>query len=166
MTIWVITNAVSIASIGGLSGADALCTADAIGNVASKALLAGEGGGGRSGLVGSQIDWPLKPNTEYWSKDESRLVTVTNGDSVIPNPMLGLIQTVSNFNQASGFNADWSPKVGETCTSWTSGNSFETLAVGWLCTDVNTVACLEPSSLLVGGTGNCGESKKFLCVTV
>mmetsp|Transcript_18171 Transcript_18171/g.26239 ORF Transcript_18171/g.26239 Transcript_18171/m.26239 type:complete len:384 (+) Transcript_18171:326-1477(+) len=148
-------------NLGGIAGADAICTAEAGGP--AKALLTDETGCGGNPCrraASPQIDWPLLPRTAYYTADFSAVVATTDSSGLLPAQLSNPVIVPGCNNQATGMGGDWSTRTGFTCSDWTSSASSGRVAVGWLCPDG-----LGTSNLLNGGDFDCGASLKFLCAT-
>ena len=147
-----------------ISGADAACTTEA--KEPSKAILVDEFGcedkpcrrASKSPFAGDeQIDWPLKASSSYYRFDgNSSLVLFTNSNSLFEFPFWTSL--FKCFNQASGFNSDFTTKVNATCESWTKQTSNSTQGVGWICS--------RDDDFLNGGNLDCSIPNKFICVTL
>jgi len=147
-------------NLGGISGADQICSAEAGEN--AKALLVDENGcNGRPCRQAKphQVDWPLLPSTTYYSKDFSQIIATTDQYGFLP---IGLVSALASSctNELIGLDENWNTQANLTCSSWTNSSSSQKEAVGWLCpSGTNT------QNLLVGGTKDCGSAVPFLCVT-
>ena len=147
--------------LGGIAGADAICTAEA--HQPAKALLVDESGCAgkpcRRASVGAwpptsgSIDWPLHPLTTYYNIDWTEELGTTDCHGLIS----GLSHPVTSecTNQATGLARGFA--TGETCQGFTSSDASDHISVGW--------ACSSGGGLLVGGTMSCHAKMKFLCVT-
>ena len=160
-----VTAAMASTDFGGIAGADALCTAAA--GEPAKALLVDEAGCGgapcRRATVtpwagDGQLDWPLKPHAMYYSLDNKTAVGFTDGRALLAYPLFKPVRAACQ-NMASGMNADFTTRAGETCSSWTVGaNAPAGVAqgVGW--------TCALDDGLFDGGSVACGEND-MICVT-
>jgi len=151
-------------SLGGIAGADEVCTEEA--GQPAKALLVDDSGcdgrpcrrasDGTWPPVQGRVDWPLLPNTTYFNKDWSVEVGKTNCHALLSTlwePVTG-----ECTNQATGLDSDWSTRKGQTCQSFTSNSAADSLGVGWACS--NTM-----KEVLSGGQVSCDAARQFLCVT-
>ncbi|CAJ1375994.1 unnamed protein product [Effrenium voratum] len=154
-------------NLGGLSGADAICTAEA--GQAAKALLADDSGCPgvpcRRASVKSwppdaeRKDWPLQPRTTYYSKDWTQEVVTTDCHGLMAGGLTHPLSTCSN--QATGMTVDW--QTFATCKGYTSSDAADQLAVGWSC--ANDARGLIFSWTGSEGTKSCESKEYFLCVT-
>ncbi|CAE7266561.1 unnamed protein product [Symbiodinium sp. CCMP2456] len=148
-------------NLGGIEGADAICTSEA--KQPAKALLVDESGCGgepcRRASLGmwppsaGRIDWPLLPETSYYNLDWTEELGKTDCHgfiSSLSNPV-----TSECTNQASGLVGAFS--TGDTCQSFTSAEASDHLSVGW--------SCSQDGAVFVGGRMSCGGKFKFLCAT-
>jgi hypothetical protein len=147
--------------LGGIAGADAICSVEAGGP--AKALLTDETGcSGRPcrRATSPQIDWPLLPRTTYYTADFSAAVATTDSSGLLPAQLSSAVSVSGCTNQATGMSGDWSTRAGFTCSDWTSTASSNRVAVGWLCPQ-----SLSTQDLLTGGSFDCGVTLRFLCAT-
>ena len=149
-------------NMGGIAGADAICTTEA--GRSAKALLtdvAGCSGSPCRRATAPQIGWPLLPNTAYYNADYSAVVAVTDSHGLLPATLTSAVTVNGCINEATGMKSDWSTPVGYTCNDWTTTSTSTNVAVGWLCPNA-----LSTSDLLQGGSFDCSHTIKFLCVAV
>jgi len=148
-------------NLGGIAGADAICTS-LVGRSA-QALLSDEtgcSGGPCRRATSPKIAWPLQPNTVYYNADYSAIVATTDSNAMLPTQLTNPITVQSRcINQALGMNSDWITTTGLTCNNWNSTASTDKASVGWLCP-----TGLSTHDLLSGGTKNCNYPMQFLCV--
>jgi hypothetical protein len=148
-------------NMGGIAGADAICSAEAGGP--AKALLSDESGcsGGPCRRASSpQIDWPLRPLTTYYTADFSSVLATTDSSGLLPAQLSSAVIVSGCLNEATGLGSDWSTLAGYTCKDWTSTASSDRVAVGWLCPQ-----SLSTPDLLRGGSFDCSGLLQFLCAT-
>ena len=159
--------------LGGIAGADAICTAAAPGGapLASKAVLVDEDGGcngpgtpcRRASISpyrgDGQIDWALAPHAVYYQPDNSTVAGFTDAMGLLAFPLYS--NELPCDNQASGLRVDWTTQPNGTCASWRRGEKDgqpPLLSIGW--------SCGVDDGLLYGGASNwpCGGSR-LLCAT-
>ena len=155
--------AMSDGDMGGPTGADVLCAADANNPDTSatwKAMLAGTSrvacadADCASGTVG-QVDWVFQPNTEYLRPEGGTLFTTDANGVFTDYPLaMELLDAADNF--WSGLDSDWTTYTDEHCTDWTSDDSGEQGRVGW-------TQSLD-AFWIQGGDLDCSSTLMFLCV--
>lgn len=116
--------------LGGIAGADRLCSAEA--GEPAKALLADEAGCAgapcrRASLSpfrgDGQVDWPLRAGRSYTRfGDNATQVGFTDEAGLLAFPLYKPI-VAGCHNQASGIDTDWTTRTNETCGSWTQVSS-------------------------------------------
>lgn len=171
------TNGTYGLGMGGIAGADRICSAEA--GVPARALLTDEDGCGgqpcrrasltasgegaaRQGNGDGQIGWPLLPNRVYMRFDNSSALGWTRNNSLLHFPLYWYIAddwpAGHCFNQASGLDGAWVTVPNGTCNSWSS-NDTHNLAIGWTCS--------TGPGMQAGGsrTFPC-SANRFLCVTM
>jgi hypothetical protein len=161
-------------NLGGISGADKICTQEA-GGKAAKALLVDEPGFGSCGASSpcrratvtpfagdGQVDWPLAPNATYYFDDAQQVLAGLTGPNALFAFPLFSPSALPCVNQASGMQSDWTTQAGGTCFGWTRGSgqgSPANQSIGW--------SCSADDGILFGGASDWAcSSNKFLCVTV
>ena len=151
--------------MGGISGADALCSAAA--GAPAKALLVDEAGCSGSAPCrrasvtpwagDGQLDWPLRPDALYFSLDNTTAIGFTDGRGLLAYPLFKPVRAACQ-NMASGMNRDFTTRANETCGSWSFGDGAPSgiqQGVGW--------TCALDEGLLDGGVVDCGEND-MICV--
>ena len=130
-----VSAATSNGSLGGISGADAICNSDAERpdtTVTYKAMLVDTAGArvacttaNCSGGNAEHVDWILAPNTEYRRVDGTTIIGTTNSLALFSYPLTNGLDTDATLIYWTGFNnaaADFTTSdTSNTCTSWTSG---------------------------------------------
>ena len=159
-----VTNASASTNLGGIAGADALCTREA--GAPAKALLVDEAGcagapcrrASLSPWAGDgQVDWPLRPGALYYTLDNSSAVGFTDAHGLLTFPLFKPVRPACQ-NQASGLDHDFTTREGMTCASWTAGADAPAgtrQGVGW--------TCALDDGLFNGGVVDCGVND-FICV--
>lgn len=155
-----LTNTLYNGNLGGVSGADAKCQADAnkpSSTQAFKALIAESGADTRSPPNASNVDWVIKPNT-YYRRNDGTLLFLSNASGLF---------TFGNFSNAwspsvtglawTGLNTDWTPNSNQ-CTSWTNSTSGVNGNYGIVNSSVTS------SQIISGGGGTCNSSNYLICV--
>lgn len=149
-------------ALGGIAGADAVCTREA--GVPARALLVDEAGcaGGsapcrRATLTpfrgDGQIDWPLCPHCAYFNWDNTTLLGLTDATALFAFPLFR--NSMRCVNQASGMQTDWTTVVNGTCASWTAGSNATVVAA----TAHATVSPSRAALAAPRSTGNCGAPR-------
>ena len=151
-------------NMGGIAGADALCSAAA--GAPAKALLVDEAGCGgapcrRASVTpwtgDGQVDWPLRPDGMYYSHDNTTAIGFTDHHGLLAFPLFKPVREACQ-NMASGMNADFTTRANATCASWSVGTGAPTgveQGVGW--------TCALDAGLFDGGTVACGVND-MICV--
>ncbi len=115
-------------NLGGVSGADGICAADANKPASGtfKALVGAPGV--RQGTIGSQIDWVLKPSTQYVRKDGT-LIATTDTDGLIQGALTNSISAIAVAGGImTGLSDNGTPQ--QHCQSWTSGLVGDGVSLG------------------------------------
>lgn len=161
----------SASALGGIAAADAKCAIDAnkpTGSGVYKALLvAGTVRRACSsfnctvGGAGENIDWVLKPNTQYFQKNGVTQIAATNPAGIWPAPVSlnapvdasSAIQTWTGIVMTAG--QEWTTISPSPCSDWTSdGGNVGTIG------ESNATA----DSLVFSSTQTCNFAKNLYCV--
>ncbi|MDA9951535.1 DUF1554 domain-containing protein [Oligoflexaceae bacterium] len=135
--------------------ADAICQSDInkpAGAAAYKAMLSD--GTNRKSTVGSQIDWVLRPNSEYYQENGSTLIATSTSAGVFTFNLDNAISTESEeIHTGIGFN--WDSHSIYDCENWSidSGGNVE-----WGTSDALTDDALSTN------LSNCSVSRPIYCV--
>ena len=154
-----VTNSSYPGDLGGISGADTKCNADANKPNGStyKAMLVG---GTRracstvncSGGASEHLDWVLYPNTTYIRSPGLVTIGTTNATvGIFPFSLTNAFGTSGSFTW-TGMTTAW--QNNSTCSVWTS-----IVASGTYGIDSSTT-----TSALSFGTGTCGSGSRLYCV--
>jgi len=155
--------ATATGNMGGPTGADAICAADAANPDTSATWKAMLGGLSRvacaqpncdSGTAG-QVDWVFQPNTEYLRPEGGTLFTTNESGVFTAYPLsAGVMNAAANF--WTGLDADWTTYTGEHCNDWTTAGVGVDGRVGWTQT--------LDAAWVQGGRFSCDSSSTLLCV--
>lgn len=126
-----VTSAQYDGNLGGITGADAKCNADAAKPNAStyKALLAfadvrrgctSVNCGGATGIE-QTVDWPLFPNMTYVRADGTTIIGFSGGNALLPASLTNSIGS-GGGQTWTGLNSDWTGNT-SNCTGWSEGSS-------------------------------------------
>ncbi|HMV37269.1 MAG TPA: DUF1554 domain-containing protein [Turneriella sp.] len=157
-----VSNAFNNGNLGGAAGADIIClsdTANPMGadNGSWKALIVG---GGRracstpycSGGAAENIDWALKPNTNY-VRPNGLVIGNTDPAGLLVFPLNSAISDLTTTFAWTGLAGDW--MTGSTCTDWGNGTSGSG--------DRGGVDKNDPQAINIG-IDTCGTSQRLYCV--
>lgn len=156
-------------NLGGLTGADSKCATEKTTNFSTlpgadteyKALLAD--GTTRIACTSANCTdtaqntgWVLKPGTDYYRPDESKIFT-TNTGGIFPFGTMGnAFSTNGTDAWWTGLETDWtSSAVNDDCGNWASTVGNGTFGTGNLTTD---------GAIADFGADPCTNTKKILCV--
>ncbi|HMU83384.1 MAG TPA: DUF1554 domain-containing protein [Leptospiraceae bacterium] len=127
-------------AVGGVSGADTKCNADANkpANTGTYKALITDGAArvactsancATSGIA-EHSDWVMYPATEYRQVNQTTVIFTTNANGIfiLPGALAGWDGTASSFN--SGFNSNWTASGGNHCTAWTIGGGSGMQGIG------------------------------------
>ncbi|MDX1960980.1 MAG: DUF1554 domain-containing protein [Leptospiraceae bacterium] len=159
-----VTNATYSGNLGGISGSDTRCNADAnkpLDGSTYKAIVVDNAGTRRACTNGDctsaaeNLDWVLKPNTSYIRASDSVSIFTTNAAGIfaygtMPNSFLSGPQ-VSYW---TGLRADWRSSSND-CIDWTSNSAINNGRVG--------LSDVTDSTAIRSGTPDCSESHRLLC---
>ncbi len=133
--------------LGGVSGADALCTTYNSHGGTAKALI-----GTTDRQVGGS-DWVLSPNTGYFNVGADFIdVTDSNGWFTF-DLYYSIAGYLTNQKVYTGLNSDGS-LVGDNCGNWTTVNSYGEVGVAGSISD----------SAISKGVRSCDDELKIYCV--
>ncbi|MFZ5629726.1 MAG: DUF1554 domain-containing protein [Spirochaetota bacterium] len=161
-----VTSAQYDGNLGGITGADAKCNADAAKPNAStyRAILsdgitriacATADCGGASGVEQS-VDWPLFPGRTYVRADGTTPIGTANASAIFPIPSLtGPVQSSPATQVWTGLDS-WTWHA-NNCQQWTTGNSGGNLGATGVANS-GTVA-----TAFWNTTGNCNGSRPLYC---
>lgn len=146
-------------NLGGITGADAKCTAakpaDLKGNY--KAFIVATGSRAASPAL---VNWVLYPNKEYRRKDGTTATFTTNAQSIVTANLANGIDSGAQVYFWDGI-SDAAFATGNICQSWTSANAADTGQAG------NTTS-LNPNNGAGGAFSvdgwNCNQTQNLLCV--
>ncbi len=148
-------------NLGGTTGADAKCMADANypGSGTYKALLGTGTTGTRlssagNGAAGVETDWVLNPNTDY-KRLGSTAIGTTTASSLFGFPLTNAFTTAGVISW-TGLAGNWVAWSGYDCAGWTTNSNLSIGAYG--NSDVTT------SSTLFNTTAACNVSYNLICV--
>lgn len=149
-------------NLGGTAGADTKCMTDAAnpmgpGNGSWKALIVG---GERracstpycSGGAAENIDWALKPNTNY-VRPNGLVIGNTDPAGLLVFPLNSAISDLTTTFAWTGLAGDW--MTGSTCTDWGDGTSSYGDKGGVDKNDPQAINFLNDT---------CGTSQRLYCV--
>lgn len=144
-------------NLGGIAGADAKCAADANKPATGtyKALIVGGVSPARAAEPGSQQDWVLGANTEYYRLDGTTLLFKTNSSGVFTFGTLDNALSGTSSITWTGLNSSWVVNA-NTCISWSEGVNNYTGASG-LADRVN-------SAFIRDGLTACDVLASLICV--
>ena len=128
-SIYITSSVPSVASMGGVSGADFICNTDsakpAVPPTYYKAIIAAgsqrracSSSNCSTGGAGENIDWPLAPNTTYVRPDQT-VIGTTNASGIF-DPLTNAFST-GNPEFWTGFGYGWETTY--DCSSWTTSSS-------------------------------------------
>lgn len=152
-----ITSSTYTGNLGGTSGADAKCMADANypGEGNFQALLSD--GSSRT----TATDWVLIAGVKYVRESDGEVIGTTNNQSVFSFPLTNsFITSGSTKPYWSGLKADWTGESGvvDNCQNWTSANSIYSGHVG-------RAEDTASSAIFDSGTfPTCNTSVSLICV--
>ncbi|EMY59992.1 PF07588 family protein [Leptospira terpstrae serovar Hualin str. LT 11-33 = ATCC 700639] len=157
----------SIPSIGSIAGADTICNNDSgkpVGGSFYKALLVDA-----AGCIGStpcrrasitanigdgQIDWALKPNTNYVRSDGVTPIMTTNANALFIFGTLTNSWTSAALTGISGMSGTWVTFAGLTCINYSVNSG-----------SVTTTQYQQTGSVSLSGTSSsCTLSFTLLCI--
>lgn len=153
-------------NLGGIAGADAICTREA--GVPAKALLVDEHGCGglpcRRATISpdagdGQVDWVLQPDRMYYRMDNKSAIGFTGPNALFAFPLFFPVLAECT-NQASGLGLDWTTRANSTCSDWHVGAGQAApvqQGLGW--------SCARDNGLLDGGGPWACTANRFLCVS-
>lgn len=156
-----------ITSIGSVAGADSICNNDSgkpLGSSIYKALLVDESGcssipcrrASVTANVGDgQIDWVLKPNTNYVRADGVTPIMTTNANGLFIFGTLTNSWTSSVTTGISGMSGNWTTFSTLTCVNYSNGSSGQVTSTQYQQTGASS---LSNSGL------NCTGSFYLLCI--
>lgn len=145
---------------GGVSVADSTCNSDTNkpNSGTYKAMLyeagtrvACDASNCSAGSAG-QVDWVLRPNTQYRRDDGTTVIATTNNNGIFTFPLSNSFDTVGT-TYWTGFSTDWISS-GSDCASWTSN---AVLGSTGIATATNTDAIND-------GGPSCTSTLLFACV--
>ncbi|MCW7494611.1 DUF1554 domain-containing protein [Leptospira sp. 2 VSF19] len=158
--------AYSVPAIGSVAGADTICNNDAgkpAGSSLYKALLVDESGCSSNpcrrasvtaNLGDGQIDWVLKPNTNYVRSDGVTPIMTTNANALFIFGTLTNSWSATAFTGISGMSGSWTVFSGLTCSNYSLNSGSVTT------TQYNQTG----SGSLSSASLTCGNSYYLLCV--
>ncbi len=115
-----VTAASSDGNLGGVAGADSRCASDANnpGDGTYKAYIGVDSQ--RDGTAGAQIDWVIKPNTQY-TRTDGTLIETSDSNGLLPQDLINPV-TTTRFNVFTGLSVNGVPRL-ENCSGWSSNSS-------------------------------------------
>jgi len=163
--IFVTSTTMASGNLGGISGADAICNADAAKPATGtyKAFLWAStrracSTAYCSGGAAENLDWVLKPNTSYMRPDATPIGTTLS--SGIFDLTTAANFSATNVTYLTGANAtggnEWTITAASNCLNWTSSNFANNTTVGQTAgfqliklDDSGTPACNDPTKYLL-----------------
>lgn len=147
-------------NIGGITGADALCNADANKPNAStyKALIV-DGTNRTCGAADDctgGTDWPLKANTTYVRKSDGATFAVTDVNKVFYTFDTNQLNDGTASLSWAGISGNYTDHA-NNCNNWTSSSNGVTGAIG----DGNWY---DITFLATGGSDTCDQTNSVICV--
>lgn len=162
-SLFLTPTSVSITNLG-VSGADSFCSSQATSlgysGLSPKALLTDETACSNApcrrasvtAITGDgQIDWPLLPNSTYYTLDLSTFITTTDSHGLLNYPFVNKVTTTCR-NFPSGMHADFTSSTA-SCSNFQNASSSLSLKVGWSC-DTTSGFFSGGSMLCSTGSGN------------
>ncbi|TGL87137.1 DUF1554 domain-containing protein [Leptospira congkakensis] len=155
-----------IPTIGSIAGADTICNSDGakpVGGSLYKALLVDESGCSslpcrRASITANvgdgQIDWVLKPNTNYVRSNGITPIMTTNANGLFIFGTLTNSWSAAAATGISGMSGNWTVFAGLTCTNYSLNSGSVTT------TQYNQTG----SGSLSSASLTCGNSYSLLCV--
>lgn len=158
--------AYSVPTIGSIAGADTICNNDAgkpAGGSIYKALLVDESGcssnpcrraSTTANLGDGQIDWVLKPNTNYVRANGTTPIMTTNANGLFVFGTLTNSWSSTALTGISGMSGSWTVFAGLTCSNYSLNSGSVTTS------QYNQTG----SGSLSSASLTCGSSYYLLCV--
>lgn len=167
--MYIVTNAGKGGSLGGVSGADTICTTNKPSGVSGtvKALLVDTTTRRACWVSGTANDscspstttgragWVFAASAKYCTSDYKSLIGSTNASAYLVNHTAGVLAT-TNTDFFTGMNIYWGTSDGNNCTNWTSTSG----------SPVTGGASKSGESWVAGGTSNinCNTTGNIVCV--
>jgi len=148
------------ANVGSIAGADTKCNADSARPRATsyKAMLANVAGDRRASqspeIGDGQIDWVLRPSTNYYRSDGAFIVT-SSPERLIKTQLQVPTDATGSRLYWTGIQSDWVVS-GNDCTGWTNDGVGPSGALG----NGNSTT----SGAIASGSQGCEQLAHLLCV--
>ncbi len=106
----------------------------------------------RSSTVGSQVNWPIRPNINYYGPD-SLLFHTSNLNGIFTLPVANLLTGGGNYWTGIGNTTTWAST--NNCLSWSDSSGLQSGSYG--------IATFNNTSMLNLGSQTCDNPKSLLC---